>query len=41
MKKQDVIDYCITSPENINPAVLKSMLDGFEDGSDEGGDESE
>ena len=37
MNNEDIVKYCITSPENINPAVLGSMLDGLEGGG--GGDD--
>lgn len=40
MNNEDIIRYCTTSPENVNPAVLKSMLDGIEGGGG-GGDEDE
>ena len=36
MNNEDIVKYCTTSPENINPAVLRSMLDSIEGG---GGDE--
>lgn len=37
MEREDIVNYCITSPENVNPAVLRSMLNGLE--SDSGANE--
>lgn len=37
MQREDIIRYCTTSPENVNPAVLRSMLDQIEGGG--GGDD--
>lgn len=37
MEREDIVNYCITSPENVNPAVLRSMLDQIEGGG--GGDD--
>lgn len=31
--KEEIFEYVMKSPENTNPAVLKSMLDGIEGGS--------
>lgn len=36
MNNEDIVKYCTTSPENVNPAVLRSMLDQIEGG---GGDD--
>lgn len=32
MNNEDIVKYCTTSPENINPAVLQSMLNSVEGG---------
>ena len=37
MEKQDIMDYVLKTPENTNPAILKSMLDQLEEGSGGGG----
>ena len=40
MEKQDIMDYVLKTPENTNPAILKSMLDQLEEGSGGSGSSS-